>query len=89
MNVTAEQVAAAAQQLAAVAGVFSPQNAAALALLVQTVTGLNILIQQIRAQTDANKNEVWQQVETKFEASVLAFEASTQRKMPLPKPKPA
>jgi len=65
-----------AQQLAAVAGVFSPQNAAAIALLTQTATSLNTLVQQIRTQSDANAQQVWQRVEAKFEASVLAFEAS-------------
>lgn len=77
MNVTPEEVAVIAQQLAAVAGVFSPQNAAAIALLTQTATALNTLIQKIRTQNDANAQQVWAQVSTDFKASVQAFEAST------------
>ena len=77
MNVTPEEVAVIAQQLAAVAGVFSPQNAAAIALLTQTGTALNTLIHKIRTQTDANAQQVWAQVSTDFKASVQAFEAST------------
>lgn len=76
MNVTAEQIALAAQQLAAIAGVFSPQNAAAITLLVQATTNLNVMVQRIRTQNDANAQQVWQQVSTDFKQSVQAFEAS-------------
>lgn len=76
MNITAEEIQMIAQQLAAVAGVFSPQNAAAIALLTQTATGLNILVQKIRAQNEATQKEVWQEVKRDFGASLLAFEKS-------------
>ena len=76
MNVTPEEVAVIAQQLAAVAGVFSPANAASIALLTQTATSLNTLIQKIRTQNDANAQQIWQQVSTDFKQSVQAFEAS-------------
>lgn len=76
MNITAEEIQMVAQQLAAVAGVFSPQNAAAIALLTQTATGLNILVQKIRAQNEATQKEVWQEVKRDFGASLLAFEKS-------------
>lgn len=76
MSVTPEQVAMIAQQLAAVAGVFSPGNAAAIALLTQTATSLNVLVQQIRTQNDANAQQVWAQVSTDWRASVVAFDAS-------------
>lgn len=76
MNITAEEIQMVAQQLAAVAGVFSPQNAAAIALLTQTATGLNILVQKIRAQNEATQKEVWQEVKRDFGASLLAFERS-------------
>lgn len=76
MNVTPDQVAQVAQQLAAVAGVFVPQHAASLALLTQTATMLNTLVQQARTQTDATAQKVWTQVATDWKASVQAFEAS-------------
>lgn len=76
MNITAEEIQMIAQQLAAVAGVFSPANAASIALLTQTATGLNILVQRIRAQNEANQKEVWQEVRRDFAASLAAFEKS-------------
>ena len=88
MNVTPEQVNQVAQQLAAVAGIFSPQNAAAIALLTQTATMLNTLVQQVRTQTDATAQKVWNQVNTDFKASVQAFEASTASTAPTAGGKP-
>lgn len=76
MSVTADQIAQAAQNLAAVAGVFSPQSAPALALLISTVATLNTLVQQIRTQTDADAQRVWQKVQTDFNLAVAAFNAS-------------
>lgn len=80
MNITAEEIQMIAQQLAAVAGVFSPANAASIALLTQTATGLNILVQRIRAQNEANQKEVWQEVRRDFGASLAAFEKSINTK---------
>lgn len=79
MNVTAEEIALVGQQLAAIAGVFDPKNAAAIALLVQAGTTVNILIQKIRAQNEATAQRVWGEVQTDFRASVAAFEASAAR----------
>jgi len=80
MNVTPEEVQLIAQQLAAVAGVFSPANAASIALLTQTATGLNILVQRIRAQNEETAKQVWQEVRRDFGASLAAFEKSINSK---------
>lgn len=79
MSVTPEEIALVGQQLAAIAGVFDPKNAAAIALLVQAGTTVNILIQKIRAQNEATAQRVWTEVSTDFRASVAAFEASAAR----------
>lgn len=83
MNVTAEQVASAAQQLAAIAGVFDPKNAAAIVLLVRSVTELNLMVKAIREQNEADAQKVWDKVKANFEQSVAAFEASTSKKVSL------
>lgn len=79
MKVTPEEIAAVAQSLAAVAGVFSPANAASIALLVQTGTAVNTLIQRVRAQTEADAQKVWVEVAKDFGGSVAAFEASVRK----------
>lgn len=80
--VSAEDIALVGQQLAAIAGVFDPKNAAAIALLVQAGTTVNILIQRIRAQTEINAQKVWGEVQADFCKSVSAFEASVSRSQP-------
>lgn len=76
MKVTAEEVALAGQALTAVAGVWDPKNAAALALLLQAGLQVNTLIQRVRAQTEADEAQVWEAVRGDFRASVDAFAAS-------------
>ena len=76
MSVTPEEVQLIARQIATVAGIFNPANAATIALLTETATGLNILIQRIHAQNEATQKEVWKEVRRDFGASLLAFEKS-------------
>lgn len=76
MKVTPEEIAQVAQALAAVAGIFDPKNAAAIALLVQAGTRVNTLIQKVRAQSEADQQAVWDEVKRDFAASVAAFNAS-------------
>lgn len=76
MNVTPEEIQLIARQIATVAGIFNPANAATIALLTETATGLNILVQRIHAQNEATQNEVWQEVSKDFSASMAAFKKS-------------
>jgi hypothetical protein len=76
VKVSPEEIAQIAQALAAVAGVFSPANAASIALLVQAGTQVNLLIQRVRNQTEAEAQKVWEEVRTDWKASVASFEAS-------------
>lgn len=78
-GVTPDDIALIAQQLAAVAGVFSPANAASIALVVQAAATLNILISKIRAQTEAERAEVWTEVSRDFNATLLLFQQSVDR----------
>jgi hypothetical protein len=78
MNVTADDIAAAARNLAAIAGVFKPKEAAAFALLVEAASHLNTLVRKIAAQTEADSPAVWAEVQTDFTASISAWEASAQ-----------
>jgi hypothetical protein len=82
VKVTPEEIGLVAQQLAAVAGVFNPGNAAAIALVVQAATTLNVLIHRIRTQTEAEKKQVWDQVSRDFSASLAALEQSMAKPIP-------
>lgn len=79
-QVTPEDIALIAQQFAAIAGVFDPKNAAAIALLVQAGTTVNTLIHKIRSMNEADSKRVWNEVSTDFKQSFAAFEASLKSK---------
>jgi Asp-tRNA(Asn)/Glu-tRNA(Gln) amidotransferase C subunit len=76
IKVSPEEIALIAQNLAAIAGVFSPANAASIALLVQAATTVNTLVQRVRSQSAEDGLQVWAAVRTDYALSLSAFEAS-------------
>lgn len=76
MSVTAQDVANVAEGIAAVAAVWDPKKAGALVLLIRAISQGNELVKKIQAQTEANAAQVWTEVETDFNQSVLAFQNS-------------
>lgn len=72
----AAKIEALANELSSVAAIFVPGSAAAIGLLLKTGAALNGLIADIKAQTEANAPEVWQQVESDFARSVEAWHDS-------------
>lgn len=71
-DLTAQQLAALAQQLAGIAAIFNPAAATTVGAVVGIGTQLWALLEQIKA----NNPEVWEQVRSDYVASVAGFEAS-------------
>jgi len=75
-KITAEQIEDIANQLADVAAIFDPADAAAIKALLLVGTQLNKAINDIKNQTDANAQAVWDNVRTNYSDAVSAFEES-------------
>ncbi len=81
-QVSAAEVLAVGQTLVAVAGVFRPESAAAVSLLLKAIAEANALVMKIRAQSAAEQQAVWTSVSTDFSSAVIAFEASVKATKP-------
>lgn len=89
-KVDAQEIAVIAENLALIAGVFSPTNAAAITLLLRAGTQLNLVLSRIAEQNDAELAATWTTVAAKHKKDVEAFKASVmvtrEREAKVPKP---
>lgn len=76
MNMTGQQIEALGVQLLGIAKVFDPKDAAIITLVLEAGTQLNSVIHNIRTQTEANAQTVWDEVSTNFGNAVADFDKS-------------
>jgi len=76
MKMTAQQIEALGMELLGIAKVFDPRDAAIISLVVEAGTKLNTVIHDIRNQTDANAQAVWDEVSANYGSAVDAFDKS-------------
>ncbi len=76
---TKQQLEALAQTLMGLAKAFVPGDAGIIAGVVEVATDLNNAIHDIKNQSDANAQEVWNNVRTNAADAVEKFEASVKK----------
>lgn len=74
--IDANKIKAIVTVLEAAAAIYAPGSAPAVAALLNAATQLNGLIGEIRSQTDADAQAVWDKVRTDYSDALAEFESS-------------